>query len=127
MSTHYLDSDLAYKQSTWTPPKGRDPWLDMYMAEIKREIISQANKKSSKNLSKDEEQALLNLVEDESIIIRPADKGSGIVIIDADDYKERLLQEVHSSSICSRTSGDETRSIQAKVKNMTKNCLVTGS
>ena len=41
---------------------------------------------NNSNLSKEERDVLHNLSRDDSIIIKPADKGSGIVIWDRSDY-----------------------------------------
>ena len=39
-----------------------------------------------------------DLLNDPTIIIRPADKGSGIVILDVNSYAENLKQEIHDNS-----------------------------
>ena len=38
---------------------------------------------------------MYQLVADDDIVIRPADKGSGIVILDRSDYIARLQEEVN--------------------------------
>ena len=49
-------------------------------------------------MSKGEERALVELLKDDSIVIRPADKGSGIVVLNSVDYREQLKKEVGDSS-----------------------------
>ena len=113
--------DNTYKESKWTPPKGRDPCLDLYIEEVAREILQRSHRKVKGNLTKGEERALCDLIEDRSIIIRPADKGSGIVVMDADEYERQLHSEMQDGSTYRSTDSDQTRAVQAKVKNLAQN------
>jgi len=45
------------------------------------------------NLTKDEKMPITSLLNDHSIVIRPADNGSGVVVEDAESYIEKLEQE----------------------------------
>ena len=67
------NEDDKYKESKWTPAKGRDPCLDLYLEEVTREIPRRSCHRVGRNLSKGEEEALSDLIDDKSIIIRPAD------------------------------------------------------
>ena len=87
-------ADTPHKPSRWTPPKGRDPWLDLYTEEVSSSIIQGLKREGKPNLSKAEEDALLSLLRDDSIVIRPADKGSSFVILDKDDYVSKLAEEM---------------------------------
>ena len=84
--TASADPDSKFKTSTWTPPKGRDPCLDMYLEEVTSSSIRDVSRRGRHNLTPGEEAALTALVKDDSIIIRPADKGSAIVILNREDY-----------------------------------------
>ena len=39
------DPDLKYKESRWTPEKGRDPWLDLYVQEVIQSVANGLAKK----------------------------------------------------------------------------------
>ena len=80
-STH---GDKKYKISKWVPPKGRDQWLDLYLEEVASSVIRETRRHGKSNLSSDEESALLRLIQDDTIVIRPADKGSGIVVMNSE-------------------------------------------
>ena len=112
------DSDNKYRSTKWVPPRGRDPWLDLYLEEVTASIIQDNKRKVNGNLSRAEEEALRSLVGDESIIIRPADKGSGIVIMDTKDYLQGLEQEISDSTTYQKTTEDQTAAIQKKVKKL---------
>ena len=66
--------------SNWTPYIN-NIYLEMYLSEIEEDLM-QINKHgvNSSNLSKEERDALHNLSHNDSIIIKPAYKGSQIVI-----------------------------------------------
>ena len=64
---------------------GREPWLDLYIQTVKEDIVKNIKTQYKKNLSKREEAAVKDLLLDDSIVIRPADKGSGVVVLDAKD------------------------------------------
>ena len=46
------------------------------------------------NLTHEEEMAMKKLLNDSSIVIRPADKGLGIVIMNTEDYTNKLEKEM---------------------------------
>ena len=72
--------------SNWTSYIN-DVFLEMYLSAIEDELMKiKEHGMNYSNLSKEERDALHNLSHDDSIIIKPADKGSGIVIWDRSDY-----------------------------------------
>ena len=76
-------------------------------------------KKSKKiNLTKEENSAFHELLHNDDIIIRPADKGSGIVVIDKEEYIESLEKEMEQSSAYERTDNDRTEEAHKKVKKL---------
>ena len=82
------------KKSNWTPAEGRNRWLDQYLVEVKNDIMNGLKRDFRMNITKLEERALKTLMNDNSIVIRPADKGSGIVIMDSDAYKSDIEKEL---------------------------------
>ena len=104
-----------FECSPWVPPKGRDPWLDLYLEEVSSSIIRGLKKKGRSNISRSESEALLSLMRDDSIVIRPADKGSSFVILDKENYVSRLSEEVEKGECYGKTPGDITSSVIRKV------------
>ena len=86
--------DAREKNKIWMPPTGRDPSLDLYIELVKEDVISGINIKKFSNITKNERIALTNLMKDDTIIIRPADKGSGIVVMNRNDYKTKVNQDL---------------------------------
>ena len=77
-------------------------------------------------MSGGEEKALIELLNDKDIIIRPADKGAGIVVMNAVDYLDRLQREVSDSSTYTPTEKEQTNMAHKKVKNLADKLLRKG-
>lgn len=118
---------LFKKRSTWTPDKGRDKWLDSYIQEVKDDVIKGLHRDFKMNITSSEEKAMKDLLNDTSIIIRPADKGSGIVVLDSTAYSDGLLQEMNDNSTYKEVPTDLTRKIENKVKKLANDMFKRGS
>ena len=85
VTPNFFESPSFRIPSNWTPYIN-DVYLEMYLSETKEELIKiNEHGMSYSNLSKEERDALHNLSQNDSIIIKPADNGSGIVIWDRSD------------------------------------------
>jgi hypothetical protein len=62
------DQDQEYskfkKSSDWTPNSGRDRWLDMYVEQVRDDIIKGLSKDFKMNITNNEEKALRDLLYD---------------------------------------------------------------
>ena len=76
-------------------------------------------KKSKKiNLSKEESTAFHELLHNKNMLIRPVDKGSGIIVLDRAEYIASLEREVEQSSSCERLGSNGTEELNKKVKKL---------
>ena len=100
------------------PEKGRNPWLDLYIEEVKREVMAGVVKGRKSNLTPGEEEALMELMINRDVVIRPADKGSGVVVMNTSDYWDKLRKEVNDSSTYRPTEGDQSKIVHKKVKQL---------
>ena len=83
------------KSNNFTPFPGREKWLALYIQEVKDEIISRLGRKFKMNISNDEEKAMRELLYD-SIVIRPSNKSSGVVIPNREDYELEIEKELQN-------------------------------
>ena len=81
------------------PKKYKTPdGLKTYLSSIKSEIMDHRNRNNVKsNLPQEEIQAirdLINLQKNKTIVIKPCDKGAGIIILDYSDYMRACYQHL---------------------------------
>ena len=107
---------IKKKKSNWTPPTGRSEWLDLYLKLVKNDIIFGVKQKYRINLNRAEEEALQALLSDQSIVIRPCDKSSGVCVINTEDYVHKIENELQDSSTYKQVEKDLTEEITKKVE-----------
>ena len=111
-------NSLKRKKSSFTPRSGRDQWLDLYIELVKNDIVNNLKKAGKLNITREEKDAFYSLLNNEDIVIRPADKGSGIVILDKDDYINKLQKEMTGSAAYVETEKDLTHETMKKIKKL---------
>ena len=68
------------KEKKWKPPTSRYPELELFLANVRRDLINPENIKQPRdNLSR-------------KVVIRIQDKGSRFVLIDDREYEEKMQQ-----------------------------------
>ena len=80
-----------------TRTNNNTPKLTSFINNFQNDIhktLTENKTKFCNNLSTDERKALKDLSTDKSIIIKPADKGGAIVIMNAEDYEKVCLDHL---------------------------------
>jgi len=91
--------------SDYTPPKGSyPPEIDLLQNQLKVAIRNLPDRKRTPdNLLKAERSALRELKSNKSLVIKKADKGAAVVLLDRQDYckeaQRQLLNKIHYKSI----------------------------
>ena len=108
LKMHYLDEPTptfsktpAFKvASSWTPLIC-DTQLEIYLSELEEEIlkIDEAGQNYLLNLTKAEREALQVLIYEKNIAIKPADKGSAILICDKQNYLKEFQLQLGNKSV----------------------------
>ena len=78
-------------KSNFNPPKYRDRHLDEFIESVSNYPLDNINTYSKHNLTYEERKSLNDLQNDKSIIIKEADKGSAVVIMNSENYKQLCL------------------------------------
>ena len=105
----FSDQPAFRKRSTWCPERNRDAILETYVSVLEKKILSQDfNIRCHRNLSKDEQEALENLRRYEDIIIKPADKGSAVVVMDRARYVGEAMRQLSDKDVYLPLSNDPT-------------------
>ena len=85
---------------------------------MKSDIIAGLVWTKTLNLTQQENDALHELLHNDKIVIRPADKGWGIVIVNREDYINKLTEEMDKSDSCAETEGNQAERAFKEVKKL---------
>lgn len=108
-------------RSTWTPPAGSFPGLDLYIAKCQKDverIISTNQHKTLKrhNVSKAERSALKSLSRRTDVVVKPADKGGAVVAWDKNLYLTEAQRQLSDPTYYQPLSKDITKDNAEKVE-----------
>lgn len=110
------DDSIVKNKSFFEPPKGRNQHLDSYI-ELTKQISTTIPKTTNKNnLSSNERKALDSLTKDTSIVIKEADKGSGIVIMNSYYYEEKIKEMLNDKTFYKKTNEQCTKATFQKIR-----------
>ena len=92
---------------SWKSPTGH-PNLEVFLSELEIEIFEKVDSKLGySNFSKEEWQAMSALVDDRSIVIKRADKGSTVVVWDCNDYILNAEKQLSDANVYKYVSFNE--------------------
>ena len=114
-------STLLNPSSGWTPPSGQDPFLDTYRSSIMNQILKELDKPTinrKKNMKIAEFKALKDLYFNNDIVIKPADKGGSIVIMNTADYILEAERQLNNQDHYERLPEDPTQKYNIHINNM---------
>ena len=116
--------------STWMPPKERDAALEIYIKKVRAEVDHQSRlqhkKRARDNLLPRERQALRTLRERKDIVIKPADKGSAVVILSKEDYIKEAMRQLNNASHYRKLPSDPTMKISTEIKEVVNGLFTRG-
>ena len=100
------------KQSTFVPSNGRDTYLDFYIEAVTQEILQASPKrKLYSNISKEEMESLHSLSQDDSIVIKKADKSNMIVIMNKTDYIKAVERQLSDEKYYTRLDENPSKTV----------------
>ena len=85
------DDSLVKNKSTFIPPKHRNHALERYITNLENTPLERNNKQCKENISKCQRDAIKSLALDIDIVLKEADKGGAVVIIDKEHYLSMSL------------------------------------
>ncbi|CAG2236124.1 unnamed protein product [Mytilus edulis] len=112
------DKSLVRNKSTYTPRPGKDDYLDTYIETITKFPVR--TRKCKQNLTRNEQDALKSLKDDDSIIIKEADKGGAIIIMDTDFYKEKVLEQLNDEEYYKQITNNPDKATKKRLKKLIK-------
>ena len=106
----------AFKQKSKFNPAKNDAAVEFYLSRLEEEILSLDKKISYSNLTKGERNALHSLRDDTSIIIKEADKGTGVVVWDREDYLAEAKKQLDDKEVYQELRGDVEGPLEKIIK-----------
>ena len=91
------DDSLVRNKSDFTPPKNQNNALENFINNLENMPKSNVNIKCKENVTKQQREAIKRLSEDRSIIIKEADKGGSVVVMDSEHYKTMAYSTLNDS------------------------------
>ena len=129
------DANLAFQakhknKSTWIPQRSQiDFKLYNFIEELDHGLknLPPKHTRFKDNLCKLERKALSRLMKRKDIIIRSADKGSGIVILTPQQYEEEAYKQLNNDAHYKELPEDIIPTIQQKIKDNINTHVATGA
>lgn len=90
----------------------------MYICAVQKDIIKEyeRHRPIRSNLSKEEEQALRTLRDDQTIVIKPADKGGAVVVLDRSVYIAEGFRQLGNSKFYRELPSNPTDKFESEIK-----------
>lgn len=99
-----------HPKSIFYPTRSKGPYIEAFyrvvFSDLQKMCEQATNKRSSHNLSRGERLALKNFTQNPDLIIKPADKGGGIVLQNKIDYTAEALRLLSDSNTYKKLSKD---------------------
>lgn len=111
------DESLVRNKSNFKPNSNRDKQLEDYINCFKTAAqINQTDIRVRDNITILERKALENIRSDNTIIIKEADKGGAIVIMDKDHYKEMVLEQLNDIHFYQELPSNQDSKTMSRIK-----------
>ena len=111
------DESVVRNKSSFTPDKGRNSHLDLYIEYLnKAPVGKQVRQNYRSNLNKQEREALNKLRENNDIIIKEADKGAAVVIMNKQYYEQKMLDILNDNRTYAKIDQNQDRYTLNQIK-----------
>ena len=108
---------LVRNKSGWNPPKSKDTHLEDTIQYLK-EYPRSENKNVKNNLTREETSAIKSLLADNSIIIKEADKGGAVVVMDTEYYRNKIKEMLSDTEFYSETDEKSDSKTRQKINKL---------
>ncbi|KAJ8046469.1 hypothetical protein HOLleu_05145 [Holothuria leucospilota] len=109
----------------WTPSSGRNVHIDNFVSAAKAHLdkfIETSSKKiSPSNISREETAAIKELRRNAGIVIRQADKGGAVTVLNTSDYIQEAESQLNNSKFYSKLSSNPCFEFQKELASIIEN------
>ncbi|KAL9977158.1 hypothetical protein ACROYT_G014536 [Oculina patagonica] len=123
----FSDIPTFRNRSAWCPEKNREMAVEAYVEALENAILSHDFETShQRNLTREEQRALENLQSYDDIIIKQADKGSAVVVLDKGTYVQEAMRQLNDEEVYTSLDTDPTQEMVGRINDKIKECYVKG-
>lgn len=125
-SENPIGNKTKFKPKSTFVPHVNHPLIDTFCRVVEQEILEglqNAPHSHQQNLSKDEQCAIQELAKDSEIIIKPADKGGAIVIMNSTDYITEAYRQLNDETFYRKLNTDPTIDFKNIIVELTSQAL----
>ena len=109
---HFRNDEKPFSYEKFRPkstfnPRNKDTVIETYLSSLEERLLDiDISSKRFNNLTKEERNALYNLRDDPTIIIKGADKGSAVVVWDREDYLKEASKQLEGKDVYEKVQND---------------------
>ena len=108
MKEHFNCNKKFRPESTFNP-KNKDVIIETYLNSLHEKLLDiDIPKDNFNNFSKEERDTLYSLKNDSTIVIKGANKGSGVVVWDREDYLKEAHKQLSDEEVYEEVTNDPT-------------------
>ena len=107
---------LVKKKGKFTPSRERNKTLDIIIDFLHKQNFEETKKNNTSNITKDENKGIMELKNNAEIIIKEADKGGAVVIMNREHYKKMVLDQLEDSKTYKTTKDNCDKQVLKKIK-----------
>ena len=111
---------IARGKGSFNPPANRNRKLDAVVNYLKAQAFEEKPENSKNNLSKSDMKGLKELKENEKIVIKEADKGGCVVIMDTSHYVNMVMMQLNDKKTYQTTKNDCDTKVMKKLNDLVK-------
>ena len=131
LAWHFRNEERSFESNPFRKkskfnPKGKDAAIELYLSRLEEEILAIDTNLKYSNLTKEERNAIYTLRDDNSIIIKEADKGSAVVVWDKCDYLAEASEQLNDKNVYEEISGDIVSPLIDTVRHCLARVRLTG-
>ena len=123
---HFRNDEKPFPYEKFRPkstfnPRNKDTVIETYLSSLEERLLDiDISSKRFNNLTKEERNALYNLRDDPTIIIKGADKGSAVVVWDREDYLKEASKQLEDKDVYEEVQNDPSTLINTIMRALEK-------
>ena len=123
---HFWESEDFSEYPAFRPrskfnPRHKNAAIELYLSKLEEELMSiSAQGNNYSNVSREESKAINSLRSDRTIVVKEADKGSGVVVWDREDYITEAESQLGDSEVYSRLDNDPSERLHQIISDTLK-------